>query len=63
MATTGAAENNNNYKVTFKNCTPFTSCISKTKNTQVDKTKDINIVMSIYNLIEYIGNYLKISGS
>ena len=52
-----------NKKVIFKNCAPFTNCISKINNTQVDNAKDIDIVMSMYNLIEYSDNYSKASGS
>ena len=37
----GAAANNTNKKVIFKNCTPFTNCISEINNTQVDNVKDI----------------------
>ena len=47
----------------FKNCSPFTNCISEINNTQVDNAKDINIVMPMYNLIEYSDNYAKTSGS
>ena len=50
-------------KVIFKNCAPFTDCISKINNTQVDNAKDIDIVMPMYNLIEYSDNYSKTSGS
>ena len=49
--------------VAFKNCAPFTNCISEINNTQVDNAKDIDIVMSMYNLIEYSDNYAKTSGS
>ena len=49
--------------VIFKNCAPFTNCISEINNTQVDNAKDIDIVMPMYNLIEYSDNYAKISGS
>ena len=49
--------------VAFKNCTPFTNCISEINNTQVDNAKDIDIVMSMYNLIEYSDNYAKKTGS
>ena len=49
--------------VAFKNCAPFTNCISEINNTQVDNTKDIDIVMPMYNLIEYSDNYAKTSGS
>ena len=55
--------NNNNKKVIFKNCAPFTNCISEINNTQVDNAKDIDIVMPMYNLIEYSENYVKSTGS
>ena len=47
--------------VIFKNCPPFTNCISEINNTQVDNAKDIDIVMPVYNLIEYSDNYAKTS--
>ena len=56
----GAAANNIDKKVIFKNCTPVTSCISKINNTQIDNAEYIDIVMPMYNLIEYIS---KTSGS
>ena len=49
--------------VAFKNCAPFINCISEINNTQVDNAKDIDIVMPMYNLIEYSDNYVKTSGS
>ena len=49
-------------KVIFKNCAPFINCISEMRNTHVDN-KVIDIVMPIYNLIEYGDNCLKTSGS
>ena len=58
-AAQGAAANNTNKKVIFKNCVPFTNCISEINNTQLDNAKDIDIVMLIYNLIEYSDNYAK----
>ena len=42
---------------------PFTKCISRINNTEIDNAKDIDIVMSMYNLIEYSDNYSKTSGS
>ena len=47
----------------FKNCTPFTKCISKINGTDIDNARDIDIVMPMYNLIEYSNNYSKSSGS
>ena len=58
-AAQGAAANNTNKKVIFKNCAPFTNCISEINNTQIDNAKDIDIVMPMYNLIEYSDNYAK----
>ena len=58
-----AAANDINKTVIFKNCAPFTDCISKINNAQVDNAKDIDIVMLMYNLIEYSDNYSKTSGS
>ena len=49
--------------VSFKNCAPFINCISEINNTQIDNAKDIDIVMAMYNLIEYSDNYAKTSGS
>ena len=40
-AAAGADADNTNKKVIFKNCAPFTDCISKINNTQVDNAKDI----------------------
>ena len=55
-----AAPNNANKKIIFKNCVPFTNCISRISNTQIDDAHDIDVVMPIYNLIEFSGNYSNI---
>ena len=52
-----------NNGVIFKNCAPFIKCISRINNTDIDNAQDIDIVMPIYNLIEYSDNYSKTSGS
>ena len=62
-AAADAAVSNTNKKVIFKNCAPFANCISEINNTQIDNTKVIDIVMPMYNLIEYSDNYAKTSGS
>ena len=49
--------------VTFKNCAPFTKCISRINKPDIDNAHDIDIVMPMYNLIEYSDNYSKTSGS
>ena len=62
-AAAAAAVNNDDKKVIFKNCAPFTNCISEINNTQIDNAKDIDIVMPMYNLIECSDNDAKTSGS
>ena len=52
-----------NKKLTFKNNAPFRSCISKINNTFIDNAEDLDIVMPMYNLLEYSDNYSMISGS
>ena len=59
----GANENDIGKKVIFKNCAPFTNCISKINNTQIDNAEYIDIVMLMYNLIEFSDNYSKTSGT
>ena len=49
--------------IILKNCAPFTKCISKINNTEIDNAQDIMIIMPIYNLTEYSNNYSKTSGS
>ena len=57
-AATGAAANNTNKKIIFKNCAPFTTnCISKINNAQIDNAEYIDIVMPMFNLIGYSDNY------
>ena len=58
-AANGAAANNTDKKVIFKNCAPFTNCIIKINSTQIDNAEYIDIVMPMYNLIEYSENYSK----
>ena len=62
-ADAGANPNNTDKKVIFKNCIPFTNCISEVNNTQVANVKDIDIIMPTYNLIEYSDNYAKTAES
>ena len=62
-AAEGAAANNAAKKVISKNFAPFTNCVSKINNTQIDNAEYIDIVMPMYNLIEYSDDYSKTSGS
>ena len=51
-----------NKAITFKNCAPFTKCISRIYSTDIDNAQDIDIVMPMYKFIEYSDNYSKTSG-
>ena len=44
-------------KLTFKNNTPFRSCISKIINSFIDNAGDLDVVMLMYNSLEYSDNY------
>ena len=52
-----AGGGNNGIQVVFKSCAPFTNWISEIINTQIDNAKDIDVVMPVYNFIEYSDNY------
>ena len=52
-----------NKGVTFKSCAPFTKCISRINNTDIDNAHHIDIVMPMYNLLEYSDNYSKTPAS
>ena len=52
-----------NWKLIFKNNAPFKSSISKTNNTFVDNAEDLDVVMPMYNLLQYSNNYTMTSGS
>ena len=46
-------------KVIFKSYVPFTNCMSEINHTQIDNAKDIDVLISTYNSIEYFDNYSK----
>ena len=62
-AAADAAANNINKKVIFKNFAPLTNCVGEINNTQIGNAIDIDIVMPMYNLIEYSDNYVKTTRS
>ena len=47
----------------FKNCAPFTKCITTIDVTTIDDAKDLDLVMPMYNLLEYSSNYSETTGS
>ena len=58
---------NNRYRINrflaFKNNAPFISCISKINITLIHNAVDLDVVMPLYNLLEYSKNYSRTSGS
>ena len=52
-----------NTNVAFKNCSPFTRCVTHVSDEHVETGENADIIMSIHNLIEYSDNYADSSGS
>ena len=50
-------------QVAFKNCAPFTTSITKIDETTIDDAENLDLVMQMHNLIEYISNYSETTGS
>ena len=50
-------------KLVFKNNAPFINCISKINGVKIDNAEDLDVVMPMYNLLEYSKNYRKRTGS
>ena len=57
--------NNANFdrRLTLKNNAPFISCVSKINGELVENAEDLDIVIPMYNLLEYSKNYEKTSRS
>ena len=49
--------------VAFKNCAPFTRCVTHINDEYVETAENLEIIMPMYNLIEYSDNYADSSGS
>ena len=47
----------------FKNNAPFINCVLKINGVKIDKAEDLDVVMPMYNLLEYSKNYRKTTGS
>ena len=52
-----------NTNVAFKNCAPFTRCETHTNDKHVETAENLDIIMPVYNLIEYSDNYADSSES
>ena len=55
--------NKRNKNLAFKNNGPFINCISKVNGVKIDNADDLDVVMPMYNLLEYSKNYRKTTGS
>ena len=61
---TGNIENKpNNGTVAFKNCAPFQTCNVNINDEYVEAAKYLDIIMPMYNLLEYSDNYEDTTGS
>ena len=49
--------------VAFKNSAPFTRCVTHINDEHVETAENLDIIMPMYNLIEYSDNYTDSSGS
>ena len=50
-------------QLAFKNCAPFTKCITKVDETTIDDAEDLDLVMPMCHLIDYSSNYSETTGS
>ena len=52
-----------NTKVGYKNCAPFRRCAIHINDEHVDTGENLDIIMPLYNLLEYSDNYADTSGT
>ena len=52
-----------NTNLALKNCAPFTRCLTHINDEHVETADNLDIIMPMYNLIEYSDNYADFSGS
>ena len=65
MQTATNNANNNAFgekKLVFRNNAPFINCISKINGVKIDNAEDLDVIMPMYNLLEYSKNYRKATG-
>ena len=55
--------NKRNKNLAFKNNAPLINFISKINGVKIDNAEDLDVVMPMYNLLEYSKNYRKKAGS
>ena len=52
--------------IAFKNCAPFTRCVTHINDEHIDTAENLDIIMPMYSLIEYSDHYSytsEVSGS
>ena len=60
IAAVGGDENT---PIVFKNCAPFTRCVTHINDEHVETAENLNLIMFMYNLLEYSYNYADSSGN
>ena len=58
LAAVGAVTN-----IAFKNCVPFTRCVTHINDELIDTAENLHFITPMYNLIEYSDNFSGTSGS
>ena len=52
-----------NTYVAFKNCAPYTRCVTHKKDEYAETAENLDIITPMYSLLEYLDNYADSSGS
>ena len=63
MTVTNPDNTKRNNEVAFENNAPFINCISKINDEKIDNAEDLDVLMLMYNLLEYNKNYRKTTGN
>ena len=50
-------------KIALTNNSPFVNCVTKVNDMFIDCSDDLQVVMSMYNLLQYSKSYRKTTGS
>ena len=53
----------NDTKVAFKNCAPFSRCATHINDDHIETAENLDIIMFMYNMLQYSDNYADSSGS
>ena len=58
-----AVEGDENTPIAFKNCAPFRRCVTHINDKHAETAENLDIIMPMYNLLEYSDNYTGSSGN